>query len=320
MDAEPKEENLLRQDPPAQEMTHTSGTAPAQNGHGSGGPDGAGNRSYSNMGPDLQSLREVKTRTDLRVQDLMSQLHREKQMHEEDYGRRIGKLRSDGNLKGDALRAQIDRLTGEKAAEDRLFAERIQQAHAEQTEQEHAYNERLAHIEQLERQRFEDLKQKIEWLNQEWNQREGEFLHRIEQLRQEMLEGRRAHQERITRMLEDGQYREEPARLRLDLQTEWKSVEHRIGDQLNLIGDEKAQQVHLYQLSVSRLQQELGRLEGEISEAISHLEKEKAVHLKMIGFRMERLLEEKNQQDRLYEMAQEKERLKREQGQNGTAS
>lgn len=263
-------------------------------------------------------MREVKTRTDIRMQDLMAQLQREKQMHEEDYGRRIEKLRSDGNLKGEALRAQIERMSGEKAAEDRLFAERIQQALAEQNEQEYAFGERLAQIEQLERQRYEDLKHKTEWLDQEWKERETDYLRRIEQLRQEMLEGRRAHQERITRMLEDGQYRAEPDRLRLDLQTEWKSVANRISEQLALIGGEKSQQDHLFELSISRLQNELRRIEGEIAEEAGNLEKEKAGHLKMINYRMERASEEKTQQDRLYELAREKERLKVAREQNGT--
>jgi hypothetical protein len=269
-------------------------------------------RELSSLGPDLQSVREVKTRSDHRIRELMAGLEREKSTQDEAYGRRMDKLRNDEKLKGDALRAQMSRMADEKAAADRLFADRIQQALSEQSEQEHSFQERLQHIEQFERQRYEDLQMKVRHLQEDWHNREQEYLHRIEQLRYEMQEGHRLLQERISQMLGDGQYKEEPNRQRQELRQEWKSVEGRITGQLTLIQEEKAQQDHLYEQSMTRLRGDLQRLNAELAEEISQLEREKARHIRMIDDRIATATGEKRRQDELYELAQDKERFQRE--------
>jgi hypothetical protein len=269
-------------------------------------------REFNHCGPDLQSIREVKTRADHRIRELLAQLDREKKGQDEDYGRRMDKLRNDERLKSDALQAQMARLAEEKAAADRLFADRIQQALAEQSEQENAFQDRLLHIDQFERQRYEDLRQKVQHLQDDWAHREQEYLHRIELIRREMQEQHRLHQERVAQMLGDDQYKEEPQRQRQELQREWRSVEGRITGQLSLIQEEKAQQDHLYEQTMTRLRSDLQRLRAELSEELDHLEREKAGHYRMIDNRIAAVTEEKRRQEELYELAQEQERVKRE--------
>jgi hypothetical protein len=269
-------------------------------------------REFNHCGPDLQSIREVKTRADHRIRELLTQLEREKKGQDEDYGRRMDKLRNDERLKTDALQAQMARLAEEKASADRLFADRIQQALTEQSEQENAFQDRLLHIDQFERQRYEDLRQKVQHLQDDWAHREQEYLHRIDLIRREMQEQHRLHQERVAKMLGDGQYKEEPQRQRQELQREWRSVEGRITGQLSLIQEEKAQQDHLYEQTMTRLRADLQRLRAELSEELDHLEREKAGHYRMIDNRIAAVTEEKRRQDELYELAQEQERVKRE--------
>ena len=269
-------------------------------------------REFNHCGPDLQSIREVKTRADHRIRELLTQLDREKKRQDDDYGRRMDKLRNDERLKTQALEAQMARLAEEKAATDRLFADRIQQALAEQSEQENAFQDRLLHIDQFERQRYEDLRQKVQHLQDDWAHREQEYLHRIELIRREMQEQHRLHQERVAQMMGDGQYKEEPQRQRHELQREWRSVEGRITGQLSLIQEEKAQQDHLYEQTITRLRADLQRLRAELSEELDHLEREKAGHYRMIDHRIAAVTEEKRRQEELYELAQEQERVKRE--------
>ena len=142
-------------------------------------------REFNHCGPDLQSIREVKARADHRIRELLAQLDREKKGQDEDYGRRMDKLRNDERLKTQALEARMARLAEEKAATDRLFDDRIQQALAEQSEQENAFQDRLLHIDQFERQRYEDLRQKVQHLHDDWAHREQEYLHRIELIRRD---------------------------------------------------------------------------------------------------------------------------------------
>jgi hypothetical protein len=269
-------------------------------------------REFNHCGPDLQSIREVKTRADHRIREVLAQLDREKKGQDEDYGRRMDKLRNDERLKTDALQAQMARLAEEKAASDRLFDDRIQQALAEQSGQENAFQDRLLHIDQFERQRYEDLRQKVQHLQDDWAHREQEYLHRIELIRREMQEQHRLHQERVAQMLGDDQYKEEPQRQRHELQREWRSVEGRITGQLTHIQEEKAQQDHLYEQTMTRLRGDLQRLHAELSEELDHLEREKAGQYRMIDHRIAAVNEEKRRQEELFELAQEQERVKRE--------
>lgn len=269
-------------------------------------------REFNHCGPDLLAIRDVKTRADHRIRELLAGLEREKKGQDGDYGRRMDKLRNDERLKTDALQAQMARMAEEKAAADRLFADRIQQALTEQSEQEHAFQDRLLHIDQFERQRYEDLRQKVQHLQDDWAQREQEYLHRIELIRREMQEQHRLHQERVAQMLGDDQYKEEPDRQRQELQREWKSVEGRITGQLSLIQEEKGQQDHLYEQTMTRLRGDLQRLHAELAEELDHLEREKAGHYRMIDDRIAAVTGEKRRQEELFELAQEQERVKRE--------
>jgi hypothetical protein len=269
-------------------------------------------REFNHCGPDLQAIREVKTRADHRIRELLTQLDREKKGQDEDYGRRMDKLRNDQRLKADALQAQMARLAEEKAAADRLFADRMKQALAEQGEQENAFQDRLLHIDQFERQRYEDVRQKVQHLQDDWAQREQEYLHRIESIRREMQEQHRLHQERVAQMLGDDQYKEEPQRQRHELQREWKSVEGRITGQLTHIQEEKAQQDHRYEQTMTRLRGDLQRLHAELAEELDHLERDKAGQYRMIDHRIAAVNEEKRRQEELFELAQEQERVKRE--------
>jgi len=269
-------------------------------------------REIKQCGPDLQSIREVKTRADHRIRDLVTQLDREKQQHDEDFGRRMDKLRNDEKRKCEALQDQIARMAEEKAAADRLFADRIQQVLTEQSQHERGFQERLLHIDQFERQRYEDLRAKVQHLEDDWKSREQEYLHKIAQLRHEMQEQHRLHLERVNQMMGNGQYKEEPDRQRQELQREWQSVEGRITDQLSFIQAEKAQQDHQYEQSLARFRNELQRLNHELAEELSQLEREKARYVRIIDQRIADVNEEKRRQEELFELALEKERLEQE--------
>jgi hypothetical protein len=131
-------------------------------------------------------------------------------------------------------------------------------------------------------------------------------------IRREMKEQHRQHQERVAQMLGDDQYKEEPQRQRHELQREWKSVEGRITGQLTHIQEEKAQQDHLYEQTMTRLRGDLQRLQTELTQELDHLEREKAGQYRMIDHRIAAVNEEKRRQEELFELAQEQERVKRE--------